>query len=125
MKKSRETKNAHASQAFRVRTDFQLGTAGLTLPAGERVGESGFGSTDSLQPLTPPLSLREREPAEFAATNSPSLIDPSPPHGVVLAVRPHVDRGGDPIGHVEESRDRRNVPDVAIRESDAPQPLAV
>src|SRR5262249_40659287 len=49
----------------------------------------------------------------------------SPPHGVILAVRPHVDCGRNPVGHVEEPRDRRDIPDVAIREAGAPQPFAI
>src|SRR5262245_412933 len=52
-------------------------------------------------------------------------ITTSPPHHVVFAVRPHVDRGCDPVGHVEEPRDRGDVPDIAIGEADAPQPLAI
>src|SRR5258705_4436933 len=62
-------------------------------------------------------------------TPCPRLCPPydrsSPPYRVILAVRPHVDRRRDTVGHVEESRDRRDVPDVAIREADLSQPLAV
>jgi hypothetical protein len=50
-----------------VSTNFTRGTAGLPLPIGEREGVRGIGSLDILQPLTPPLSLREREPAEIVA----------------------------------------------------------
>jgi hypothetical protein len=38
------------------------------LPVGERVGVRGFGSIERPQPLTPPLSLWEREQTEFADT---------------------------------------------------------
>src|SRR5262245_32008786 len=48
-------------------SDSHHGTAGLPLPIGERVGVRGFGPIDSLGPLTPPLSLREREPAAIVA----------------------------------------------------------
>src|SRR6185437_3843406 len=44
---------------------------------------------------------------------------------VVRAVWPHVGGGGHTIRHVEKAGDRRNVPDVAVGEADAPQPLAV
>jgi NitT/TauT family transport system substrate-binding protein len=49
---------------------------GLPLPSGEREGVRGLGSTDTPEPLTPPLSLREREQTEGAVrhvTQSPSL----------------------------------------------------
>ena len=39
---------------------------GLPLPSGERAGVRGLGSTDKPEPLTPPLSLREREQTECA-----------------------------------------------------------
>ena len=40
------------------------------LPVGERVGVRGVGSLDRPKPLTPPLSLWEREPTESAARPS-------------------------------------------------------
>ncbi len=46
-------------------------------------------------------------------------------HGVIDAVRPHVGRGRNAVRHVEESGNRRDVPDVAFGKSGAPQPLAV
>jgi NitT/TauT family transport system substrate-binding protein len=46
------------------RTCDELG--GLPLPSGERAGVRGFGTTDKPEPLTPPLSLREREQTECA-----------------------------------------------------------
>src|SRR4029077_20519468 len=46
------------------RTCDELG--GLPLPSGERSGMRGLGSTDKPEPLTPPLSLREREQTERA-----------------------------------------------------------
>ena len=50
----------------------------LPLPSGERVGVRGFGSIDTPEPLTPPLSLREREQTNFAAlqVTHPSLPAP-------------------------------------------------
>ena len=40
---------------------------GLPLPIGERVGVRGFGSIERTEPLTPPLSLWEREQTESAS----------------------------------------------------------
>ena len=56
------------------RTCDELG--GLPLPGGERAGVRGLGSTDKPEPLTPPLSLREREQTKYAVrhvTQSPWL----------------------------------------------------
>ena len=39
----------------------------LPLPCGERVGVRGFVSLDRPKPLTPPLSLWEREQTEIVA----------------------------------------------------------
>src|SRR5665213_3175062 len=44
---------------------------------------------------------------------------------VIDRVRPHVGGGSDAVRHVEEAGDRRNVPDIAVEKSGAPQPLAV
>src|SRR3979411_2102562 len=44
---------------------------------------------------------------------------------VIDAVRPHVGRRGETVGHVVEGGDRGDVPDVAIGEARAPQLLAV
>src|SRR5215510_9017879 len=55
-------------------TAVHCGTAGLPLPTEERVGVRGVGPIDSLQPLTPPLSVREREPAAIAARSCLSLL---------------------------------------------------
>src|SRR5262249_27698774 len=53
---------------------YQSGDGGLLpLPAG-RVGVKGFGSIERSQPVTPPLSLWEREPTAFGAR----LFGPTP-----------------------------------------------
>src|SRR5260370_16837368 len=44
---------------------------------------------------------------------------------VIGAVRPHVGRRCEPIGHVVEGRDGSDVPDVAIGQAGATQPLPV
>ena len=44
---------------------------------------------------------------------------------VINRVRAHVGRARDPVRHVEETRDRGDVPDVAIGKTNAPQCLAV
>src|SRR5215213_4464482 len=44
---------------------------------------------------------------------------------VILGVRPHVGRRGQPVGHVVEGGDRGDVPDVAIFEADLAQPLPI
>ncbi len=49
----------------------------------------------------------------------------SPALAVILRVRAHIDRGGDAVGHVEECRDRGDVPDVTIRKAHIAQRLAV
>jgi hypothetical protein len=58
-----------------VGTDSDFGTAGLPLPNGERVGVRGFRPIESHEPLTPPLSLREREPAAVVALSCPNLMN--------------------------------------------------
>src|SRR5947209_3861844 len=47
------------------------------------------------------------------------------PLPVINRVRAHVGRARDAVRHVEEARDRRDVPDVPIGEADAAQALAV
>src|SRR5215470_20295031 len=44
---------------------------------------------------------------------------------VINAVRPHVGRRGEAVGHVVEGGDRGDVPDVAVGEAGAAQRLAV
>src|SRR5215470_3087334 len=44
---------------------------------------------------------------------------------VINAVRPHVGRRGEAVGHVVEGGDRGDVPDVTIAEADAAQRGAV
>src|SRR5262245_38518840 len=93
------------------------------------------GEHDPPPPTPPHHSLREWEEGRTrGATTLSSTISlsgknhgaaPSPRLRVILAVRPHVGRRGEPVGHVVEGGDRRDVPDVAIREANAAQPLAV
>src|SRR5712691_2892194 len=52
---------------------------------------------------------------EVSAPNNSRLdLCARPRLAVIDAVRPHVGRGRDPVRHVEEAGDRRNVPDVAV-----------
>src|SRR5262245_2683318 len=54
-----------------------------------------------------------------------STVGALPDHVVVLAVGAHISRGCHPVGHVVESGDGGDVPDLPIGESALPQALAI
>src|SRR5437588_8676965 len=69
---------------------------------------------------------RGRVQSECDASADPTAPNTQLPRlAVIGAIWPHVGGGGEPIGHVVERRDRGDVPDVAIGEAGAAQPLAV
>jgi hypothetical protein len=58
------------SGRFALAHDTRRKLGGLPLPIGERVGVRGFGSIERPEPLTPPLSLWEREQTECASRHT-------------------------------------------------------
>ncbi len=58
------------SGRFALAHDTRRKLGGLPLPIGERVGVRWFGSIERPEPLTPPLSLWEREQTECASRHT-------------------------------------------------------
>src|SRR5579863_9343176 len=54
-----------------------------------------------------------------------SSVPPRPPHRIKFIVRPDREGVGEPVGHREHRRDRRDVPGVVVREAVALQVVVV
>src|SRR5262245_57606546 len=105
-----------------------LSASASAAPSGKISALNGGGTRGQTRAQAGPGTISASSNATIAAPITTVVLSrrpASPPHGVILAVRPHVDCSRDPVGHVEESRNRGDVPDVAIREADLPQPLAI